>query len=320
VHCVVNGEFYGYKAIRTQLAAEDVPLTTDRDSEIALHLYEKHGAEFVHHLRGEFAIVIADERRRCVIAARDRFGIKPLFYRMVNGAVLLASEVKALLALGVPARWDEDGFLADCHSTRPANQTVFAGVRAVPPECLLFAKNGSIDIRPYWDTVYPTRETLAADRRSDGDVIAGFRAMLDEAVAERLVADVEVASYLSGGIDSSAVLGLAQRHSSGPIRAFTIAFGEEMYDEESTARDMARLAGADFIPVPVSQQQIADFFADALWYSECPMFNGNGTAKYLLSKAVRDAGIEVVFTGEGADEILAGYPTARRDLVRPIQQ
>jgi asparagine synthase (glutamine-hydrolysing) len=315
MHCVVNGEFYGYKAIRTQLAAEGVRLTTDTDSEIALHLYEKHGAEFVHHLRGEFAIVIADERRRCLIAARDRFGIKPLFYTMVNGAILLASEVKALFALGAPVRWDEDGFLADCHSTRPANQTVFAGIRAVPPGCLLFAKEGSLDIRPYWDTVYPAKETLAEDRRSDADVIAGFRAVLDEAVAERLVADVEIACYLSGGIDSCAVLGLAQRHLSRPIRVFTIAFGEEMYNEESAARDMAKLAGAHFIPVPVSQRQIADSFADAVWYSECPMINGNGTAKYLLSKAVRDASIKVVFTGEGADEILAGYPTARRDLV-----
>jgi asparagine synthase (glutamine-hydrolysing) len=299
VRCVVNGEFYGYKAIRARLAAEGVTLTTDTDSEIALHLYEKHGAEFVHHLRGEFAVVIADERRNCLIAARDRFGIKPLFYTVANGAVLLASEIKALLALGAPARWDEDGFLADCHYTRPANQTVFSGIRAVPPGCLLFARNGSVDIRPYWDTLYPAKETLAADRRSDAEVIAGFCAVLDEAVAERLVADVEVASYLSGGVDSSAVLGLAQRHLSRPIRAFTIAFGEEMYNEESIARDMAKRIGANFIPVPVSQQQIADSFADALWYSECPMMNGNGTAKYLLSKAVRDA----------------GYPTARRDLI-----
>jgi asparagine synthase (glutamine-hydrolysing) len=315
VRCVVNGEFYGYKPIRAQLAAEGVALTTDTDSEIALHLYEKHGAEFVHHLRGEFAIVIADERRDCLIAARDRFGIKPLFYAVVNGAVLLASEIKALLALGAPARWDEDGFLSDCHYIRPANQTVFAGIRAVPPGCLLFAKGGAVAVRSYWDTVYPAKETLAADRRGDADVIAGFRAVLDEAVAERLVADVEVASYLSGGIDSCAVLGLAQRHLSRPIRAFTIAFGEEMYNEEGTARHMAKLAGADFIPVPVSQQQIADSFAEAIWHSECPMINGNGSAKYLLSKAVRDAGIKVVFTGEGADEILAGYPTARRDLI-----
>jgi len=315
VRCVVNGEFYGYKSIRAQLAAEGVRLSTDTDSEIALHLYEKYGAEFVHHLRGEFAVIIADERRRCLIAARDRFGIKPLFYTVVGDDVVLASEIKGLLALGAPARWDTDGFLADCHAARPASQTVFAGIRAVPPGCLLFAKDGRVDIRPYWDMVYPTKEVLAADRRSDADVVAGFRAVLDEAVAERLVADVEVACYLSGGIDSCAVLGLAQRHLSRPIRAFTIAFGEEMYNEESTAHDMAKLAGANFIPVPVSQQQIADSFADSLWHSECPMFNGNGTAKYLLSKAVRDAGIKVVFTGEGSDEMLAGYPTSRRDLV-----
>jgi asparagine synthase (glutamine-hydrolysing) len=314
VRCVVNGEFYGYKEIRTKLAAEGVRLTTDADSEIALHLYEKHGAEFVHHLRGEFAVVIADERRHCLIAARDRFGIKPLFYTVLNGEVLLASEVKALLAAGAPARWDVDGFLAECHHTRPASQTIFAGIRAVPPGFLLFAKDGSVYLRPYWDTVYPSKETLSADKRSDADVIAGFRTMLDEAVAERLIADVEVACYLSGGIDSCAVLGLAQRHVSRPIRAFTIAFGEGMYNEEAAAHDMAKLAGASFVPVPVSQQQIAESFADALWHSECPMINGNGTAKYLLSKAVRDAGIKVVFTGEGADEILAGYPTARRDL------
>src|SRR5262245_5093509 len=118
VRCVVNGEFYGYKAIRAQLASEGVRLSTDTDSEIALHLYEKHGAEFVHHLRGEFAVVIIDERSGRMIAARDRFGIKPLFYAVVGGDVLLASEAKALLALGVPAQWDVRGFLENCYAVR----------------------------------------------------------------------------------------------------------------------------------------------------------------------------------------------------------
>src|SRR5215471_3440687 len=314
VRCIVNGEFYGYKAIRAQLANEGVRLSTDTDSEIALHLYEKHGAEFVHHLRGEFAVVIADEKSGRLVAARDRFGIKPLFYTVVGGDVLLASEAKGLLALGAPARWDVHGFLDNCYGVR-SDRTIFGGIRQVPPGCLLFAENGEVEIRRYWDTEYPTREKLAQDKRSDAQVVEEFRAVLDEAVAERLVADVEVASYLSGGIDSCAVLGLAQRRLSRPIRAFTISFGEELYNEERTAREMAAFAGANFIPVPVSQQQIADSFADALWHTECPMINGNGTAKFLLSKAVRDAGIKVVFTGEGSDEILAGYPSSRRDLV-----
>ena len=315
IHCIVNGEFYGYREIRADLSTRGAHFSTDSDSEIALHLYARHGAEFVHHLRGEFAVVIADERRQCLIAARDRYGIKPLFYAVVNGSVMLASEAKALFELGVQARWDVDAFLADCHHARPAHQTIFAQVQAVPPGCLLFAKDGQVRIRRYWDTRYPRREALATDKRSDIEVIAGFRTVLDDAVKERLVADVEVASYLSGGINSCAVLALAQQHLSRPIRAFTIAFSEDMYNEERLAREMASLVGANYQPVPVSQQQIADAFEDALWHSECPMINGNGAAKYLLSKAVNDAGIKVVFTGEGADEVLAGYPTARRDLL-----
>jgi asparagine synthase (glutamine-hydrolysing) len=209
VRCVVNGELYGYRAIRNALKGEGRHFASDSDSEIALHLYEKLGGDFVHHLRGEFAVVIADQRRRCLIAVRDRFGIKPLFYTVQGGDVLVASEIKALLALGAPARWDAAAFFAECHYVRAADRTLFAGIRAVPPGCTLVARDGQVEVRPYWDTDYPSCESLAADGRSDADIVAGFREVLDNAVAERLVADVEVASYLSGGIDSSAVLGLA---------------------------------------------------------------------------------------------------------------
>jgi asparagine synthase (glutamine-hydrolysing) len=315
VSCVVNGEFYTYRSIRARLASEGTRFATDSDSEIALHLYQQRGMEFVHDLRGEFALVIADQRRRCLIAVRDRFGIKPLFYAVRGGDVLVASEVKALLALGVPGRWDMSGFLASCHAVRPSQQTIFGGIRALPPGCVLYARDGQVDIRSYWDMEYPTRDALATDRRTDAEVIAGFRAALDDAVGERLVADVEVACYLSGGIDSCAVLGLAQRKLGRPIRAFTIAFGDELYNEQHLAEATAAFVGAKFTPVPVTQTQIADSFADALWHAEHPMANGNGTAKFLLSKAVQAAGIRVVFTGEGADEILAGYPWSRRDLL-----
>lgn len=126
---------------------------------------------------------------------------------------------------------------------------------------------------------------------------------------------MEVASYLSGGIDSSAVLGLAQRRLTRPIRAFTIVFGDELYNEARVARQTAHWLGATFVPVPVSQYDLADAFSDALWHAETIVVNGQGIAKYLLSRAVRDAGIKVVFTGEGADEIFGGYPQFRRDLL-----
>ncbi|MGH3928830.1 MAG: asparagine synthase (glutamine-hydrolyzing) [Pseudonocardiaceae bacterium] len=315
VHCVVNGELYGYRSIRTALRAEGRRFATESDSEIALHLYEKLGGDFVHHLRGEFAVVIADQRRRCLIAVRDRFGIKPLYYSIRDGNVLVASEVKALLALGIPARWDRDAFFAECHGIRMADRTLFAGVYAVPPGCSLIARDGHVEIRPYWDTDFPSRATLATERRSEAEIVTGFRAVLDGAVAQRLVADVEVASYLSGGIDSSAIACLAQRRLSRPIRAFTIVFDDERYSEERLAQQTAQWLGAEFVPVPVSQADLAEAFPDAVWHAETLAFNGHGVAKYLLSRAVHKAGIKVVFTGEGADEILGGYPPFRRDLL-----
>lgn len=315
VRCVVNGELYGYRAIRSALKAEGRHFASDSDSEIALHLYEKLGGDFVHQLRGEFAVVIADQRRRSLIAVRDRFGIKPLFYTVQGGDVLVASEIKALLALGAPARWDAAAFFAECHNVRTADRTLFAGIRAVPPGCALVARDGQVEIRPYWDTDYPSREVLAADGRSEADIVSGFREVLDNAVADRLVADVEVASYLSGAIDSSAVLGLAQGKANRPIRAFTIVFGEKLYNEERLAQQTAELLGATFVPVPISQRDLAEAFPDALWHAETLVFNGHGVAKYLLSRTVRDAGIKVVFTGEGADEILGGYAPFRRDVL-----
>ncbi|HYG86640.1 MAG TPA: asparagine synthase (glutamine-hydrolyzing) [Azospirillum sp.] len=315
VRCVVNGEFYGYQTIRSALRAEGYHFTTDSDSEIALHLYMKLGAECVHQLRGEFAMVIADERRRRLFAVRDRFGIKPLFYAVHEGSVYFASEIKALLALGVPARWDRDAFFAECHSVRCADRTLFAGIFAVPPGCLAIARDGRVEIRRYWDIKYPSRATLAADPRSERDIVNGFRAVLEDAVAQRLVADVEVACYLSGGIDSCAVLGLAQRQMSRPIRAFSIVFDDPIYDERHLAQQATQVTGAELVPVPVRQAQLADAFADALWHSETLLLNGHGVAKYLLSRVVRDAGIKVVLTGEGADEILAGYPPFRHDMI-----
>ena len=311
---VVNGELYGYRSIRRELQEQGHRFATDSDSKIALHLFARHGMEFAHHLRGEFAIVLADMKRKRLIAVRDRFGIKPLFYTVQDGNVFLASEVKALLALGVPARWNPHGFLADQFMIR-TDETVFAGIYSVPPRCILIAEDGRVSIKRYWDTDFPLASSLAAQKRDDAETVAEFRAALEDATKERLVADVEVACYLLGGIDSCSVLGLAQQNASRPIRAFTITFDDQVYDKTLLAQKTAELTGANFEPVPVSQQNIADAFSDALWHSERNMFNGHGVAKFLLSKAVRDAGIKVVITGEGSDEILAGYPPSRRDML-----
>jgi asparagine synthase (glutamine-hydrolysing) len=315
VRMVVNGEFYGYKAIRERLRAEGCAFKTDSDSEIALHLYLREGMNLGRHLRGEFAAVIADRRNRALLAIRDRFGIKPLFYAVHEGDVFFASEVKALLALGVPARWNREAVLQEAYHFRPHSRSLFAGIYTVPPGHYAIAQNGEVSVYPYWDLAFPTAAELAADDRSDQEVVDGFRAVLDDAVRERLVADVEVASYLSGGIDSCAVLGLAQRHMDRPIRAFTLTFDDALYDESALARAQAERSGATFHPIPVTTRALADAYSDAVWHAETCFMNAHGVAKFLLSRAVRDAGIKVVFTGEGSDELLGGYAHFRRDVL-----
>jgi len=313
VHLVVNGEFYGYREIRDRLRAGGYRFATESDSEIALHLYDERGMQAASQLRGEFAVIIADERQQAMIAIRDRFGIKPLYYSIVNGEVFFASEIKALLAMGVPAAWDLEGAIGGIG--RSHEKTEFAAISTVPPGCYAIARDGEVRIYPYWDWEIPTAEQMRQDTRSEAEIVQDFRKALLDSVKQRLVADVEVASYLSGGIDSCAVLGLAQQSMARPIRAFTLTFENPLYDEARVAEAQARHVGASYHPIPITGREIADAYADAVWHSETQMFNGHGVAKYLLSRAVRDAGIKVVFTGEGADEMLGGYPYYRVDAL-----
>jgi asparagine synthase (glutamine-hydrolysing) len=311
---VVNGEFYGYEAIRRELKQSGHRLRTRSDSEIALHLYEDFGTQCLHRLRGEFAFVIWDETNHTIFAARDRFGIKPLFYAFHKETLYLASEVKALFAAGVPAKWDAESVYHSVEYGGHQVRTLFDGVFQVPPGHYLMATDKHIQLNQYWDFNYPKADA-ASVVRSDADYAAEFRQALDDSVHVRLRADVPVGCYLSGGLDSCAILGLAAKHHAGSIRAFTLTFDRAEYDEGKIAREMAAKAGADFCPIPIQQDDLADHFADAISQSEALCFNAHGVAKYLLSRVVRDAGYKVVLTGEGSDEILGGYPHFRRDML-----
>ncbi|HEV7441957.1 MAG TPA: asparagine synthase (glutamine-hydrolyzing) [Steroidobacteraceae bacterium] len=310
---VVNGEFYGYEQTQRELERAGHRLRTRSDSEIALHLYEDLGPQCLHRLRGEFALIVWDETNRMLFAARDRFGIKPLFYAIHNETLFLASEAKALFAAGVPARWDAESVGQAVEFGGHPVRTLFDGVLQVPPGHYLLATDKHVQLVPYWDFNYPLAGT--GTPRSDADYAAEFRHSFEEAVRMRLRADVPVGCYLSGGLDSCAVLGLAAKHSSDPIRAFTLTFDGDAYDEGPQAREMAARAGADFHPIPIREDDLADHFAAAIAQSETFCLNAHGVAKYLLSRAVRDAGCKVVITGEGSDEILAGYAHFRRDML-----
>lgn len=315
---VVNGEFYDYERARTDLQTRGHTMRTRSDSEIALHYFEERGAHCVHRLRGEFAYALWDERAQTLFAVRDRHGVKPLYYAEHDGCLYLASEMKALIAMGVPTRWDPEAVHFGI-GLRPADVTHFEGVHAVPPGYYLVANRRGLRLHRYWDVDYPATDKGATNGSGasipDVEYISEFRRVLEDSVRTRLRADVPVACYLSGGLDSCAVLGLAQLHRSDPVRAFTLTFDHQDYDEGAIARETAERVGAEFVPVPTDQDDIADHFSDSIYHSEQLCINGHGVAKYLLSRAVRDAGFKVVLTGEGSDEILAGYPHFRRDML-----
>jgi len=314
-HIIVNGEFYGYEAIQRDLQARGHRLSTKSDSEIALHLYEDFGVHCLEHLRGEFALLLWDENRRRLFAARDRFGIKPLFYARHNDTLYLASEIKALFAAGVPARWDEESVYHNLSFGAPQLRTLYEGVFQIPPGHFMLVTDQHMQLNRYWDFNYPAKDSMTA-ARSDADYAAELRETLEEAVRLRLRADVPVGIYLSGGLDSCAMLGLTARNRPDPVKAFTLSFGESaLYDESAIAHEMAQKAGAELHVIPITQKDLADAFADAIEQAEGPTPNGHGVAKYLLSKAVRDAGYKVVITGEGSDEIFGGYAHFRRDVL-----
>ncbi|MDE2847445.1 MAG: asparagine synthase (glutamine-hydrolyzing) [Gemmatimonadota bacterium] len=311
LHLSANGEFYGFEPIRRDLENRGHVFATGSDSEIALHLYEERGRSCVESLRGEFAFVLWDENLQTLWAVRDRFGIKPLYYAEADGVLYLASEVKALLAAGVHAAWDEETVFQQIFACFDTERTLFRGVRQVPPGHGLVAREGELRIERYWDVEYPRGASV-----SDWDpatCVDQVRYRLEESIRLRMRADVPVGCLLSGGLDSSALLGMAARHSSRP-KAFSISFDHAAYDEEPVARRTARHLGVEFETVPVSQGDCADHFSDAVWHAEAIQANAHGVARYLLSRAVRRSGYKTVLAGEGADELFAGYEFCRPAL------
>lgn len=294
----INGELYGFETARAELAARGHAFRTRGDSELLVHLYEEHGEALLAHLRGEYAFVLWDRRQRRLLASRDRFGIKPLVWAMRDGELWIASEAKALFAVGIPAAWDVRGFRQALRSQYLApGRTLFEGIREVEPHVVFMASGPTRATTIRGPDLPPTRDTLP--------VVDDVRTALEDAVAVRLRADVPVAAYLSGGLDSSLVVALAARRV--PIVAFGLAFEHAPYDEHRDAAAFARELGVEFHAVPVTQDAILEHLPEAVAKSEGLCINGQLTAKFLLSRAVRDAGFKVVLAGEGADEVFFGY-------------
>ena len=310
-----NGEFYGYEAIRAELLLAGAPLRTRTDSEIAVALYAREGWTALHQLRGEFAFAIWDELRGELFAARDRFGMKPLFYAEHRGRLYLASEIKALLACGVPARWDVPAFAAHLLVSHPPDRSLFAGIRQLPPGCYLLAGSDGVRVHRYWDLDYPdaaevTEPPPGWDVTGHLDAVA---AAVEDAVRTRIRADVPVAYHLSGGIDSCTVVALAAAHS-GRLPTFTVRFDEPELDESAVAGRTARRLGADGHEIFFSRSELARRIDEVTAAGEMIQENSHAIARLVQAERIHALGYKVVLAGEGGDEVFAGYPQFVRDL------
>jgi asparagine synthase (glutamine-hydrolysing) len=314
VCAVVSGEFYGFEEIRQQLQSRGHVFATGSDSEILLHLYEEHGAQCVHQLRGEFAFCLWDACREEMFVARDRFGIKPLFYAMVAGNLLIASEIKALFVSGVSAKWDRQAVLSQLFLCLPHRQTLYEGVHQLPPGCMLRASRHGVQVTKYWDLDYPMHNDDSVP--CDTDLLfEQLKEALDDAVRVRLRADVPVCFFLSGGLDSSSVVGLARRHMSDAPAAFTVCFDDERMNEREAAECTARHVGASFHPIVIGASDIAGNFVNAIRSGEMVALNGHAVARLIHSASVHDAGYKIALSGSGADDVFGGYPALRQDLL-----
>ena len=314
-----NGEFYDYKRLRTELTLSGARFQTKSDSELILHLYPRLGLEdMMPHLRGEFAFALYDKKHDRLTLVRDRFGIKPLYWTEVNGTLVFGSELKVLFAHPeVPRACSADGVYHQLMQTIVPGSTPFAGIHQVKPGHALVIErlHGRFQIRDlkYWDMDFP----LAAERHDSRDenyYIEEVRERLMQAVHLRLEADVPVACYLSGGIDSCSILGLSAAAQQSPVKAFTIGFDDAQYDETAIAREMAESVGADQDIMMLEADHLYDNFVETVWHAERTIYNTLGVAKLLMSRHVNQAGYKVVVTGEGSDELFAGYPAFRRDM------
>ena len=216
---VANGELYGFETIRADLMARGYTFKSHSDSEVILGLFEDKGFHCFEQMRGEFAFCLHDSRNNIFMAARDRFGIKPLFYTVHDGVLYVASEVKALFAMGVPAVWNPEALFKGGHYL--TRHSIFKGIHQIPPGHYITATPfGTISVVPYWDATYPDKRHT--DPRSDEDMILQVRKKLFESVELRMNADVPVSVYLSGGLDSCAVMGMAAASTERKVDAFTI--------------------------------------------------------------------------------------------------
>ncbi|MCC6469362.1 MAG: asparagine synthase (glutamine-hydrolyzing) [Alphaproteobacteria bacterium] len=314
-----NGEIYNYRELRRDLESAGAVFRTNSDTEVLLHGYRHWGARFVERLAGMFAFALWDPKDERLVIVRDRFGKKPIFLLQRDGLVAFASEIKALLCLpGVERRLDHEALgLYFAFRYVPGPRTLFQGIAKLGMGQMLVWEKGRATVSTWY--VPPDARPRDASLPKPADPLAEFERLLDQAVARRLVADVPLGAFLSGGLDSSTVVALMARRTGRPVSTYSIGFAEERYSELPHANLVARELGCDHHPVLFSTTGLVDGLPDATGFRDAPVSEPADLPILLLSRMAA-ATLKVVLTGEGADETLAGYPKHAYDRYAALYQ
>ncbi|UCF65625.1 MAG: asparagine synthase (glutamine-hydrolyzing), partial [bacterium] len=314
---VYNGEIFNYIELRVELEGKGHKFYTHSDTEVIVHAYEQWGKDFLNHFNGQFALALWDDTKQELILARDRVGIRPLFYAILDKHTLLfGSEMKAILKYpGVRREIDPVGIQqVFTYWVNVPPRTVFKDIQELPPARMLICSKKGIEIKQYWKMNFPGPRNF--DDRPLSYYTRNLQELLYDATTIRLRADVPVASYLSGGIDSSIITALVKKYHNNNLITFSVAFADKNYDERKYQDQMVDYLNTDHRSVEVDYHTIGNSFPDVIWYAEKPMIRTAPGPLFLLSKLVRENGIKVVLTGEGSDEVFGGYDIFKEDKIR----
>lgn len=310
-----NGEIFNYIELRYQLEKSGHKFKTHSDTEVIVHSYEEWGRECLNRFNGQFAFAIYNKRSRSLFIARDRLGIRPVFYTMQNGRFYFASEIKSIFCdLSIPRKLDIQGLdeIFTWWTTAPP-RTAFEKINELEAGTYIEIIDGKLKKSQYWSMDFPVDFNRDRNLNSWAEEL---HALLVDSVRLRLRADVPVGAYLSGGLDSSATTALIKNFTDTKVETFSIAFHDKAYDESAYQKQMSDFLGTNHNQIKCSYKDIAENFPKVIWHTERPILRTAPTPLYMLSGLVRQNNFKVVLTGEGSDEILAGYDIFKETLIR----
>jgi len=307
VWMVFNGEIYNFQCLREELESKGHRFSSQTDCEVVIHLYEEEGIECVKHLRGMFAFGLWDDCQKKLFLCRDRIGIKPLVYYWDGACLVFASEIKAILKDDQVKReldWTALGLYLTLNSI-PAPWTIFKNIKKLEPGCYLTAEKGKITIKRYWDIKTPVETT------GDGESFSYQRQRLyelvNESVRQRLISDVPIGAFLSGGVDSSIIVGLMARNMDRPVKTFSVGYKDiPLYDETNYAREVAEFNRTDHHELKITSKDVLEVFPTVLDNLDEPFADSSVIPTYVVSRETK-RNVTVALSGDGADELFAGY-------------